>query len=113
MIVYGIKTCGSVKKALAFFKNHALDVEFIDLRQEPIGGEKLDGWLSYTTIDTLLNTKGTKYRTLELKELHLDDEAKREWLLREPLLIKRPVIEYDHGIFVGYDEKTYTKLFLA
>lgn len=112
MVVYGIKTCGSVKKALTFFKNHAIDVEFIDIRQEPVSGEKLDYWLSYVDIDTLLNTKGTKYRTLELKELQLDDEDKREWLLKEPLLIKRPVVESERGVHVGYDEKVYTKLFL-
>jgi Spx/MgsR family transcriptional regulator len=111
MMIYGIPTCGSVKKAIAFCKTNGLEYEFIDFRQEPATGEKIDQWLSYIDIDTLFNSRGTKYRTLGLKELHLDDETKRDWLIKENLLIKRPVIEHDSGIVVGYDEKRYVSLF--
>lgn len=111
MVIYGITTCGSVKKAIAFCKANNLEYDFVDMRQEPITGEKIDQWLSYVDIDTLFNSRGTKYRTLGLKEFKLDDEAKREWLIKENLLIKRPVIEHNHGISVGYDEKRYISLF--
>jgi len=111
MVIYGITTCGSVKKAITFCKSNHLDYEFIDMRQEPVTGEKIDHWLSYVDIDTLFNARGTKYRTLGLKEFHLDDDAKREWLIKENLLIKRPVIEHNHGVSVGYDEKRYLSLF--
>ncbi|NPA60888.1 MAG: arsenate reductase family protein, partial [Epsilonproteobacteria bacterium] len=56
--------------------------------------------------------KGTKYRMLKLKELNLDDEGKREWLCKENLLIKRPVIELDNGeVIVGFDEDEYKRTF--
>jgi len=112
VIVYGIKTCGSVQKALAFFKKHHQEVEFIDLRQEPPTEEKLDTWLELVSLETLLNTKGTKYRTLGLKELQMDDEDKYAWLLKEPLLFKRPIIEHTKGLHVGYNEQEYMTLFL-
>ncbi|NLC27352.1 MAG: Spx/MgsR family RNA polymerase-binding regulatory protein [Campylobacteraceae bacterium] len=111
MIIYGISSCGSVKKAIAFCKKYNLDYDFIDMREEPVGGEKIDHWLSYVDIDTLFNKRGTKYRTLGLKELDLDDEDKHRWLIEENLLIKRPVIEHNHGVSVGYDEKRYLDLF--
>lgn len=82
MVIYGITTCGSVKKAIAFCKANNLEYDFVDMRQEPITGEKIDQWLSYVDIDTLFNSRGTKYRTLGLKEFKLDDEAKREWLIK-------------------------------
>ena len=86
MKVYGIKTCGSVKKALKFFK------------------DKID-------IDTLFNKRGTKYRQLKLKELNLDDEGKKKWLCKENILIKRPVIELDNGdVIVGFDEEKYKEI---
>ncbi len=111
--VYGIKTCGSVKKALKFFKDNAIEYEFIDLKKEPVSCDKIDEWLAKVDIDTLFNNRGTKYRTLKLKELNLDNDGKREWLCKENLLIKRPVIELENGdVVVAFDEEKYRELFL-
>ena len=30
--VYGIKTCGSVRNALKFFKDHNIEVDFVDFK---------------------------------------------------------------------------------
>ncbi|WP_083754367.1 arsenate reductase family protein [Nitratiruptor sp. SB155-2] len=112
MKVYGIKTCGSVKKALKFFNDNNIEYEFIDFKKSPVGCNKIDEWIEKVGIDTLFNTRGTKYRQLKLKELNLDDAGKREWLCKENLLIKRPVIEMDNGdVLVGFDEELYKKVF--
>ena len=112
MKVYGIKTCSSVKKALKFFNDRGIDYEFIDFKKTPVGCEKIDEWIKKVGIDVLFNTKGTKYRQLKLKELNLDENGKREWLCKENLLIKRPVIELDNGeIVVGFDEEKYKEIF--
>ena len=111
MRVYGIKTCGSVKKAFKFFKDNNIEYEFHDLKKEPVGCEKIDEWIEKAGIDVLFNNKGTKYRTLKLKELNLDEKGKREWLCKENLLIKRPVIEKEGQVIVGFDEEKYKELF--
>ncbi|WP_187646806.1 arsenate reductase family protein [Nitrosophilus labii] len=112
MRVYGIKTCGSVKKALKFLKDIGVEFEFIDFKKESVGCDKIDEWLKKVDINTLFNSRGTKYRQLKLKELNLDDEGKREWLCKENLLIKRPVIELDNGeVLVGFDEEVYREVF--
>jgi len=112
MKVYGIKTCGSVKKALKFFNDNGIEYEFVDLKKTPVNCEKIDEWIEKVGIDTLLNTRGTKYRQLKLKELNLDDNGKREWLCKENLLIKRPVIELDNGdVIIGFDEEKYKEVF--
>lgn len=112
MKMYGIDTCDSVKKAMAYFKKHAIDYEFIDLKAYPLSENKINGWLKSVSLDILLNTKGTKYRTLKLKELNLDESGKVKWMVKEPLLIKRPVLELKEGkCHVGYNEKDYDTLF--
>ena len=112
MKVYGIKTCGSVKKALKFFKDKKIDYEFIDFKKTPVGCEKIENWLEKVDINILFNNRGTKYRQLKLKELNLDDKGKKNWLCRENILIKRPVIELDNGdIIVGFDEEKYKEIF--
>ena len=112
MKVYGIKTCSSVRKALKFFKERGIEYEFVDFKKTPIGCEKIDEWIKKVGVDTLFNNRGTKYRQLKLKELNLDNEGKREWLCKENLLIKRPVIELDNGeVIVGFDEDKYKEIF--
>jgi len=112
MKVYGIKTCGSVKKALKFLNENGIEYEFHDLKKEPVVCDKIDEWIKKVGIDTLFNSRGTKYRTLKLKELNLDENGKREWLCRENLLIKRPVIETENGdVIVGFDETKYKETF--
>ena len=112
MKIYGIKTCGSVKKALKFFDDNEIEYEFVDIKKESVGREKIDEWLKSVSIDKLFNNKGTKYRTLKLKELNLDENGKREWLCKENLLIKRPVIEHDRGVLVAFDLEVYKEIFL-
>ena len=112
MRVYGIKTCGSVKKALAFFKEHAIPYTFVDLKQEPVSRETIEGWAAKVSLEKLFNNKGTKYRTLGLAKETLNDDDKLAWLAKENLLIKRPVIEMDNGdVLVAFDEPTYKTTF--
>jgi Spx/MgsR family transcriptional regulator len=109
--IYGIKNCDSVKKALRFFESKNLKYKFIDFKVAPVEKAKIKEWLSKTTIDILLNTKGTKYKFLKLKELNLDICGKSDWLAKENLLIKRPIVEFDDKLIVGFDEKEYEEIF--
>jgi len=111
MKVYGIKTCDTVRKALKFLKEKGVEFDFVDLKKEPVDCETIDRWLSRVDLATLFNKRGTKYRMLKLKDLGLDEAGMREWLCRENLLIKRPVVETDDGqVIVGFDPERYEAL---
>ncbi len=112
MTIYGIKTCGSVRKALKFFKDNKINFDFVDLKKEPVDINKIENWLKKTDINKLFNSRGTKYRVLKLKELNLEENDKKEWLVKENLLIKRPVIEYKNDVIVGFNEDEYKRIFL-
>jgi len=112
MTIYGIKTCDSVRKAIKFLKSNKIEFEFFDYKKEQVDEAKIKEWLEQTTIDKLFNNRGTKYRTLKLKELNLDEAGKIDWMAKENYLIKRPVIEYDGGLVVAFDEEVYKKSFL-
>ncbi len=60
----------------------------------------------------MFNARGKKYRDLQLKELNLDNTGKFEWLCKEPMLLKRPVVDYDGKITVGFNEDNYKNTFL-
>ncbi len=110
--VYGIKNCDSVKKALSFLKKHALEYEFYDFKTQKLSCDIISSWLTKTDIKTLFNARSTTYRTLKLKELNLTDEQKQEWLCKENMLIKRPVIEFNSEVLVGFNEDNYKKVLL-
>jgi Spx/MgsR family transcriptional regulator len=110
--IYGIKTCDTVRKSLKFLRERGVEFEFVDLKKEPVGCETIDRWLQKVEIGNLFNRRGTKYRTLGLKELNPDEAGMREWLCKENLLIKRPVIETEEGtVLVGFDEVRYRERF--
>jgi Spx/MgsR family transcriptional regulator len=111
--VYGIKNCDSVKKALRFLDTHSLAYTFCDFKTSPVGRETIEKWAAMSDLSTLLNTKGTTYRTLGLKSVLTDDSSKIEWMSQHNLLIKRPVIEFDNRLIVGFDLSQYEGIFLS
>ncbi|WP_345978612.1 arsenate reductase family protein [Sulfurimonas sp. HSL3-2] len=112
IIVNGIKNCDSVKKALKFLKENNIEHSFRDFKADPANCDEIKKWLKGSDIGKLFNTRGTTYRKLNLKELNLDENGKVDWLCKENLLIKRPVIQYPNGIIVGYDKEIYEMEFL-
>ena len=109
--LYGIKNCDSVKKAIKYLKAHELEFKLIDFKIIPVDCDTIKPWLNDIDMKLLFNTRGTTYRTLQLKTLDLDDAQKLEWLCKENLLIKRPVLEYDGHFHVAFNEENYNKIF--
>ena len=107
--IYGIKTCSTVRKAIKFCKDNELEYNFIDFRATPLEEEKIKYFGSKIDINILFNNRGTKYRDLNLKDLNLDDNGKLEWLCKENMLLKRPIVEYDDKVIVSFNEETYKK----
>ena len=109
--IYGIKTCSTVRKAIKFCKDNNLEHTFFDFRAEPLSEEKVKYFASKVDINLLFNNRGTKCKDLGLKELNLDEAGKLEWLIKENMLLKRPVIEYskneENKVLVAFNEETY------
>ncbi len=110
MKIYGIKNCDTVKKTLRFFDKKGVSYDFVDFKTMPPSCEQVRKWAQSVGIKKLFNTRSTTYRNLRLKELDLDDAAKIAWMCKEPLLIKRAVVENGNSILVGYDEDALSKL---
>lgn len=110
--IYGIKNCDSVKKALSFFKEHKIEYTLQDFKTDPVSSTEITAWLEQIDMKTLFNSRSTTYRNLKLKELNLDEDGQKEWLCKENLLIKRPVIEFDTKVIVGFNADNYKGVFL-
>jgi len=109
--IYGIKTCSSVRKAVKFCKDNNLEHTLVDFRATPLDEDKVKYFASQVDINLLFNNRGTKYKDLGLKDLNLDDNGKLEWLCKENMLLKRPVVEYqknnENKVLVAFKEEVY------
>lgn len=111
--VYGIPTCGSVKKGLAWFRDRNIETVFHNFKKEGLAPETIDAWLAAgVSADTLLNRKGLTWRKVdEETRLRVKDNpaGMRELMLTQPGLIKRPVIVFPDGaVSVGVNEDVWS-----
>lgn len=93
--VYGIPTCGTVKKARAWLDDKGVEHVFVDFRATPPAQERVERWVDALTAKALRNTSGKAYRALPEDKKSWPDT---EWVRRfaaDPMLIRRPVIEID------------------
>lgn len=110
MIVYGIKNCDTVKKALNWLTSHKIAFEFHDYKTQSITESKLKAWSAQVGWEVLLNKKGTTWRKLDEKTQAsvTNEKAAIAVMLANTSAIKRPVIEKkDKVIAFGFDEKLY------
>ena len=114
MIIYGIKNCDTVKKALTWLKNKNIDFEFHDYKTKGISEEKLQQWSKQKGWENLINRKGMTWRQLEETEKSkVTNEGEAIALMtRKTSVIKRPLIEQNGKVlFLGFDEAEYTQIF--
>lgn len=110
MIVYGIKNCDTVRKARKFLDERAADYEFHDFRQDGLDERTVNRWAEIVGTDQLVNRRSRTWRELPSKaKADTSEAAMVKLMVSEPTLIKRPVIEIDGLVLVGFDETALTK----
>lgn len=102
MILYGLKTCDTCRKALKALPN----AEFVDVSNTSVPDGILDRALSQFG-DKVLNTKSTTWRGLDETERSKEPKA---LLLAHPKLMKRPLIEDGDALYIGWDKDTQAAL---
>lgn len=104
MTIYGIPNCGSVKKTLDLMRSKNVAFEFVDFKKQKPSLQQIQKWADTVGMDRLFNTKGTKYKSSGLDYKAMSDKERAEWLQKEPTMIKRPVVEEEDLVAVGFDE---------
>ena len=115
--VFGIPSCGSVKKARTWLDARGVAHTFVDFRNDPRSTEQIEAWVGALGSKALRNTSGGSYRALPADKKDWSDARWVQAFAADPMLIKRPVIEVD-GVavkagFRGSDEGIATTLGLG
>jgi arsenate reductase len=106
--LYGIPNCDTVKKARAWLTEKGQVHVFHDFRKDGLTQAQFQDWLKQTDWKLLLNTRGTTWRKLpELDRAEPNVHKAEALMLAHPSLSKRPVVETDKGLLVGFDPATW------
>jgi arsenate reductase len=113
MKLYGIPNCNTVKKARTWLTENGIDSPFHDFKKQGVSEELLKTWLKQIDWEKLVNRQGTTWRQLpdEAKAAVCDESSAIRLMLEKSSVIKRPVLEMDGKITLGFDEATYQTLF--
>ncbi len=111
--LFGITSCDTVKKTRRWLDEHGIDYEFHDFRTDGITQAQLQAWCDRLGHETLLNKRGTTWRRLPGDVKASIDKAKAIQVMQEnPAVIKRPVLDVDGRLFVGFSDNSYRDIFL-
>lgn len=100
---YGIPNCDTVKKARKWLEAAGIDYAFHDYKKTGGDQAKLEAWVEAKGWEVLLNKRGTTFRKLADEDKADIDAAKAVTLMvANPSMIKRPVVEHDGGLLVGF-----------
>lgn len=102
--LYGIKACDTCRKARQAIEKAGKEVEFVDVRDTPLGADELKQFLNEFG-DALVNRKSTTWRSLDEIERSGDPIA---LLTAHPTLMKRPVIQGPTALTLGWDATAQT-----
>jgi arsenate reductase len=109
--IYGIKNCDTMKKARAWLDKRGVAYTFHDYKTAGIERAQLEQWAKQAGWEALLNRAGTTFRKLPDKDKNgLDAKKAIALMLKQPSMIKRPVLDLGRGkLLVGFAPETYSK----
>ena len=84
---------------------------FHDFRVDGIDKTLVNNFLKQVDVDTLINKRGTTWRKLSDEEKEIKTKAQAvELMIENPAIIKRPVLDVNKKITVGFNVENYKSL---
>ena len=109
--VYGIRNCDTMKKAFAWLEARKVDYEFHDYKKDGVPPGKLKAWAAKVGWEKLANTRGPTWRKIpDAEKVGLSESKLFSLLERNTSAIKRPIVEDDGRVLVGFDPESWKAL---
>lgn len=103
LTLYGIPNCDTVKKARIWLDGRGLAYAFHDYKKLGADPERIARWVTQAGLDKVLNRAGTTFRKLpDAARQDLDAARAIALMAANPSCIKRPIVEYDKGLLIGF-----------
>lgn len=114
VIVYGISNCDTIKKAKNWLDKKGIKYVFHDYRKQGLDISQLSNWVDALGWEPLLNKRGTTWRKLsdEVKA-NVDRASAIEIMMENPSIIKRPLLDKNNQLHLGFSDSLYQEVFAS
>lgn len=110
--IYGIKACDTMQKAFKWLDGKGVAYDFHDYKKAGVTAERLARWCEAAGWQTVLNRAGTTFRKLpEADKTGLTEDKAIALMIAQPSMIKRPVLDADGKLEIGFKPERYAALF--
>jgi Spx/MgsR family transcriptional regulator len=112
IMIYGLATCDTTRTARKWLDARKVKHAFHDVREDGLTKPLVESWVKQLGWEKVLNKASTTWRELPEKEKEGVDQKKAvALLLAHPTLVKRPVLDRDGALSLGFKPAAYGELF--
>ncbi len=97
-------SCGTCKKEKEYLTKANIRVDEIDIVSDPPPREFLEEHIDAGNLDAFINKHSRAYRAFNLANRSVEKSELIELMLKDPNLIKRPIIVDGKKVYFGYTE---------
>jgi Spx/MgsR family transcriptional regulator len=110
--IYGIKNCDTMKKAFTWLGDHGIAYDFHDYRAVGIDADTVEAWVKTLGWEKVLNKASTTFKDLPASDkADLDETTAIQLMVRNPTMIKRPILATATGVTAGFKPDIYASIF--
>lgn len=114
MLLIEYPKCSTCQKAKKYLDLKNIKYDDRNIVVDKLDKDELDKLIkkSQKDINKFFNTSGLKYRELKLKDKlpNMPYEEKLEILSTDGMLVKRPLLELDDTVLIGFKEKEWENI---
>ncbi len=111
--LYGLPYCDGTIAVTKWLEVKGYNINLHNYKSDGISKEKLQEWCKALGWEKVLNKRSTTWRSLKKEEQDAvsGQDSAIDTMLKNTSLIKRPVIEFEKEILIGFDEKKLSNTF--
>jgi arsenate reductase len=114
VILYGIPNCDTVKKARTWLDARGTAYTFHDYKKSGVDPASLQRWCDGLGWEAVLNKVGTTFRGLPSEDkVDLTCDKAVALMIANPSMIKRPIVEGDGTLLVGFKPDQWEAIFAS
>ncbi len=102
--IFGTKKSADTRKALRFFAERRVKTHFVDLQERAASLGELKRFAQKFGVAALVDKDSRRFAELGLRHTMLSDERWLDKLALEPLLLRTPLVRWQHKLTIGSAE---------
>lgn len=105
--IFGTRKSAETRKALRFFSERRIKTHFVDLNERAASLGELRRFAQKFGVSALIDRESRRFQDLGLAQARYSDDRWLEKLADEPLMLRTPLVRFQHQLTIGADEATW------